>query len=272
MNNKKRVNDRFESDVDRELIDFEEEIGFMLDEFDVEYPSESQIMMTIDAIRPYVPVKQNKWKTAFEKVSGILKHSIKEVFYITPLFWIANILFLLIGLVVVILSEVSPYHVMLLLAPIPTLTGIIEVVKSKDTGMVELEMSLKFNFQELILSKMVIISGFNFLLHIAFIGSISAFYPNIWIWKMILYWITPFMVISAISLVMVARFMHAFTVTGALVSWILIGSFISQRNVMMTLEALPVGLYIILTVFAAVFAIIKIIQIYKRGITYEFNH
>jgi hypothetical protein len=161
---------------------------------------------------------------------------------------------------------------MLILAPFPILTGLFEVFKSRESGMAELEMSFKYSLQELILSRMFVIGGFNFLINLTFTMCISIFYPEIWLWKLVLYWVTPFTVITAIMLVVVTKFRHIYAVTAGLLVWISFGAFISQANMIEKIESIPVAFYILVIVFATIVVFTKLKRIYKRGITYEFNH
>ncbi|MDK7669161.1 hypothetical protein [Cytobacillus oceanisediminis] len=272
MKKREFENNYVEIDVDKELFELEQEVLIQLDKYDVEFPGESEIMMTVDAIRPFVPVKENIWKTSYEHLSVIVKHSAYEVFHFSPIFWITNSLLLVISLIAIFSVELNPYLAMLFLAPLPTIAGLVEVLRSKNNGMAELEMSLKFSWQELIISKMLVIGGFNLLINIIFTISISVLYPEIWIWKVTLYWLTPFTVISAVSLVIVSKFRQMHMVTGTLTIWVVISTLVSQTTIIEHIENLPATFYILVTAFASAFSIIKMIQIYKRGISYEFNH
>ncbi|WP_227938799.1 hypothetical protein [Alkalihalobacillus deserti] len=274
MSKKKMDKTEFEYDMDYdpELDELEREIGLLLDEYDVEYPSESEMMMTIDAIRPYVPVKESKWKNRFEGMSAIMKQSIIEFFYMSPIFWFSNSLFLLIGLSAVLLSEINPYVILLLLGPIPTITGLLEVIKRMNAGMAELEVTFKYSLQEIILSKMVVVGGFNLIINLFLTFSTSFFYQDVVIWKLMLYWITPFTVITAISFVIVSRFRHVYAVTAGLAVWIVFGSMISQSKLVERIESIPIVVHILVSLIAAIVVIIQLNRIYKRGVNYELNH
>lgn len=259
-------------DEDKEVDELVKELGFMLNEFDVEYPSESEMMMTIDAIRPYVPVKVNKWKITPGNIASILRHSYQEVFNISRLFWVLNSLFLFAGLVAVFAMDQNPYVIMMLVAPIPTLSGLLEVLKSRNAGMAELEMSLKFSLQEIILSKMLVVGGFNLIINMIFTFVISNFYHEIWIWKLMLYWITPFTLITAVSLVIVNRIRNSYSITAVLVSWIGIGMLLNQTQFVNKIESIPAPMFILITVSAVGIIIFQMKQMYVRGVTYELNH
>lgn len=269
---KRPLESKFDIDMDQELVEIEQEIEFMLDEYDVEFPSEEEMMMTIEAMRPYVPEKVNKWKTVYGRVESILQHSAREVFYITPLFWLLNGVFLLVSIGAVLLTEVNPYLVALVFAPLATITGLLEVLKSKNNGMAELELSLKYNLQELILSKLVIVGGFNLVLNVLLTACISVIYPEIWIGKMALYWITPFTVMSAVSLIVVASTRQSYVITGGLVIWLLMGILLGQSDTLEIIESLPAVFFIVVSVISVIYVVAKMNSIYKRGISYEFNH
>ncbi|MFS0861951.1 hypothetical protein [Fredinandcohnia sp. 179-A 10B2 NHS] len=269
---KRPIESKFDIEMDRELVELEQEIEFMLDEYDVEFPSEVEMMVTIEAMRPYVPKNENKWKNVYGRVETILQHSAREVFYITPLFWLLNGLFLVVCIGAVILTEADPYLVALLFAPLPTITGLLEVLKSKNNGMAELELSLKYNLEELILSKLVIIGGFNLVLNVVLTACISAIYPEIWIGKMALYWITPFTVISAVSLFVVTSTRQSYIFTGGIVVWISVGILVGQTDALEMIERLPSVIFIVVSVISMIYVVAKMNSIYKRGISYEFNH
>jgi hypothetical protein len=270
MSKNDRQTDKFE--IDDEILEWEQELGMSLDEFDVEFPSESEIMMTVDALRPHVPRKENKWETLVASVSTVMKHSTREVFYFSPLFWGLNLLFLLIGVTSTLFYEVDPYLIMLYVAPLPTFIGLIEVFKSGNTEMAELEMSFRFSLQEIILSRMVVVGAFNITLNILLTISFAVLIPEVMIGKLILYWATPFTIIAAIMLVVASKFRGAYTLTGGLVVWTAVAVFLAQQDVMERIETVSAVVYILVTVAATIFILIKMSRIYKRGISYEFNH
>ncbi|MFD1738402.1 hypothetical protein ACFSCX_17905 [Bacillus salitolerans] len=263
--NEWELDDDFEEDLERSLNKLE----FTLDDYDIEYPSETEIMKTIDTLRPYVPVKVNKWEHFKTYVSLIVKQSLTEVYYMSPLFWLTNVVFILIALSAVYLSKESPYTVIFFLAPIPTLTGLIEIFISRNRGMAEIEMSCKYNLQEVILSKMVVVGGLNLLVNIILTVIISLFIRDALVWELMLYWVTPFTVITSISLAVVTRFRQTYTITIGLILWIAMGSILSQVYIV---ERVPVLFYLIVTVLAVVAIVIQMKTILKRGISYEFNH
>ncbi|WP_010283166.1 hypothetical protein [Bacillus timonensis] len=268
MSKNEKQNDSFDDDI----FQLEPEIGMFLDEYDVEFPSEAEIMMSIEAMRPYVPSKEKKWEAFVAGVSTVLRHSTREVFYFSSLFWGLNVLFLLLGVSSALIYEIDPYLIMLYVAPLPTIIGLIEVFRSSNTEMAELEMSFKFSLQEIILSRMVVVGTFNIALNVLLTISFAILLPEVMIGKLILYWATPFTMIAAIMLVVASRFRRAYSLTGGLILWTGAVIAISQQEVIERIETISVLGYILVTIAAAIFIIVKMMNIYKRGISYEINN
>jgi hypothetical protein len=271
MKNRK-LHHTFDNEMDKCIDDFEQEIGIYLDEYDVEYPAEDRIMMTIDAMKPYVPVRKSRWNTAVKGMAAITKQAYQEVFYMSSLFWIANGLLIAAALTGVLFMEVNPYAMIMMLAPIPTITGLIEVLKSRNAGMAELEMSFKYNFQEIILSKMMVVGGFNLVINLLLTVSLGIFQQQIMIPKLLLYWVTPFTFISALSLLFVSRYRQVYAITAGIVIWLAMSSFLSQPKIIEKIEQIPIELFVAAIAAALLTCMFQAIHIYKRGVSFEVNH
>ncbi|WP_404459820.1 hypothetical protein [Sutcliffiella horikoshii] len=268
---KNEFEDKFreDDDFDWELLELENEVFSSLKEYDVEFPSEDEMMSTIEAIRPHVPKKQRMFKPLVD----LVKHSGQEFFRISPLFWGANGLLVLISLIAFFtVEELDPYFTIMILAPLPTIAGVLELMRSKNSGMLELELSLKYSWQELLLSRMVVIGGFNVLVNFAFTMVLSFVVADVWFGKMTLYWLTPFTLLMAVSLVIVSRFRRFHIVTVALVSWIGLGMVMSQTELFERLGEVPLYAFVLVIIAASIFSLCKMMWIYKRGISYELNH
>ncbi|EDL66544.1 hypothetical protein [Bacillus sp. SG-1] len=257
---------------DLELEELEKELGFRLDDYDVEYPSEAEMMRTIEAVRPFVPVKENRWKSIAETSIPIFKNAYQEIFYFSPLFWILNSLFLVICMYAVFIADQDPYVTLMLFAPLPTITGLFEILKSRLTGMAELELSFKFNLQEIILSKMIIIGTFNIGINMMAMAVLSIFTPNVWAGKLLLYWMTPFTVITLISFLLANRLRNMHAVTATLVVWLGTGVFLSSEEVSGKMESIPAGVYLLIIITAIILIFMQAGRLYKRGVNYELNH
>ncbi|WP_226681910.1 hypothetical protein [Sutcliffiella horikoshii] len=260
---------REDDDFDLELLELENEVFGNLKEYDVEFPSEEEMMSTIEAIRPHVPKRTN----VFQPLVDLLKHSGQEIFRISPLFWGLNGLLVLVSLVAFFtVEQLDPYFTIMILAPLPTIAGVLELMRSKNSGMLELELSLKYSWQELLLSRMLVIGGFNVLVNIAFTVVLSFVVADVWFAKMTLYWLTPFTILMAVWLLIVSRFRRFHIVTVALVSWVGVGMVMSQTKLFERISDVPLYVFVLVIVAASIFSLGKVMWIYKRGISYELNH
>ncbi|BCB04036.1 hypothetical protein [Bacillus sp. KH172YL63] len=265
-----RKND--DTQLELELEELEKELGFKLDDYDVEYPSEAEMMRTIEMIKPYVPEKEDRWKTYTENILAFMKYSFQGIFYFSPLFWIVNSLFLAICSFSVLMADQDPYVTLMLLAPLPTMTGLFEILKSRFTGMEELELSFRFSLQELILSKMLIIGVFNVGINLVAMVILSIFAGDVWAGKMLLYWMTPFTVITGISFLFVNRARHMHAVTATLVVWLGIGVFLSNEEVIDKVESISAAVYVLVIIAAFGLVTLQAARFYKRSADYELNH
>ncbi|GAA0615303.1 hypothetical protein GCM10009001_35750 [Virgibacillus siamensis] len=260
--------------LDKELLEQERRLAGLLDEYDVEFPSDLEMENTIDAIRPYVPIKKRKTLLLYEKMIPLLQRSGHEFINISLLFWVSNTLFYIVGLLVIFLEGVNPYLTAMFLAPIPLIFGLIEVLKSRNEGMAELEMTMKHSLQEIVLSKMVIVGGFNLILNVLFTLILPLFTDGIWLWKLILYWMTPFTVVSAFSFLITSKLRNSYAATSvSMVIWVIIsfGVIISQQT-NNWLDDIHVFYYIALNISAVTVLIVQIYRFSKRSVSFEFNN
>ncbi|PYI57361.1 hypothetical protein [Paenibacillus flagellatus] len=275
MSSEKRRSVRayYDPDADRELDELLRRSEDALDEYDVEYPDEADMMRTIDALRPYVPAKESlRQSAASSPLSSLWKRALHEMAYMSAAFWVPNALLFLIGLAAVFAAELNPYAVMLLLAPIPTVSGLWEVWKSGYKGMAELEMSFKYSLQEIVLAKMIGIGAFNLAMNIVLTCGFTFIVPGVWLWKLILYWITPFAVIAAVSFTAASRFRRGYAVTAGLSAWVATGGLLGQTRFVERLESVPPAVYAAIALLAAIVLAVQINRMYKGGVAYEVDY
>jgi|GEM_PF-3141613 len=249
---------------DDELIELDKEFQqFKLEDFTVEYPSDEAIARTIDAMRPYVAEPDSKRSKRF--IPWKL-----HILQIQPAFWMANLLFFCLGLLLWRFWEDDPYKIMLLLSPVPFFLGLLELFRGRNEGLLELEISCKYSAQQLLLRKLLAISIYNVLLCLALIGVFCIFGEPLLFSKLIIYWAAPFVVAVSIGLAVANRIRNVLSVPTALVIWIFIAmTFITnierkerygQASELPYLAGLAAAL-------AIVFIVIQIKRL-KKGFTY----
>ncbi|MDQ0115770.1 hypothetical protein [Paenibacillus harenae] len=236
-----------------ELDELDQELKMLLDDYSVEYPSEDAIVRTIDTLRPYVmhPDRRQTNRTPLP-----LKRDLFTILHIRPGFWLVNALIFLAGLYIWGYKNGDPYIILMLLAPVPFLIGLLEIFRGRDEGLMEMEMSCKYSAQQLLLAKMVVIGGYNVLLSTLLIAAFGLFGEPIVLTKLLMYWITPFTVVSSIGFGVACRMRGALSTPIMLTLWLFgIALFLSSDELLNVMNELHPSLYAALSALAiAVFA------------------
>lgn len=130
-----------------------------LEQYVVEKVAEEEIEETIEVLREYMP-SRNKQKGSI--ALQILKN---EMTYINPWYYIVAISFAMVGISMMKYQRLSPYNVMLIIAPVTLILGIVEMLRRSNPEILELEMSYKYSYRELVLCRLfwvgIVSIGFN---------------------------------------------------------------------------------------------------------------
>lgn len=206
-----------------------EKIERELKELTVDYPSEDKINQTIFALYEHVPERKRTLSDFVDQIKELVILSGKELVHISPYFWIVNLLFLFLGIVSTFTFHSDPYMTLFILSPLPFLAGLLEIFKSRDQGMAELEATLKYTVQQLIFSRMFIVSGFNLIVNVIII---TWFYLSMDVVfqtsHLLIYWIMPLNSISALGLFITVRYRGAIASPILVSTWLIFGCFITQ--------------------------------------------
>ena len=265
-----KANERnHDEEFEQALTKIERDSGITLQDFDVEYPGENEIARTIAAMHPFVPF--HKKKTLKESLTPLFLLSAHQLNYMSNFFWLSNLIFYALCFSGMVLLNINPYMVITIIAPLPIMTGLLEIAKSRNKGMAELEASLKYNLQEIILAKFVVVGVFNIILNLMATIIVSSFLVEVVIWELILCWMTPFTAASAITLILIRKIRNPSLITVSLVLWIAFVVFLSEANLFERLEAFPVAFHIIICIVGASICILRFARLSQGGWSYEFN-
>lgn len=206
-----------------------EKIADELEAFTVDYPSDEEIDQTILTLHKHVPEKNMPMRDFVGKIRELLFLAGKEFFAISALFWTANIILLLFGIISTTLFNADPYMTLFILTPIPFLTGLLEIFKSRDQGMAELEASFKYSMQQLIFSRMLIVSAFNLILNAILITWLYAAVDLMFqLSQLFVYWMMPLTMLSALGLLLTTKYKGTITSPVLVATWLVTGFLIAQ--------------------------------------------
>jgi hypothetical protein len=246
------------------------ELLITMEKYAVKLPSNEEITLTIDKLKEFVPAKESKIP-ASPRIFEILSRAFNEISFMSNNYWIASSGLFLAGFFVIllnggfILNGNNPYKLAILLSPIPFVLGILEVFKGREEGMLELELSFKTSISEILMSRLVIVSIYNILLNSVLSGILIFFDKGIVFWRITLMWLTPFTLISALSLLIVLKIRGSYVVTIFTAAWmILIMSVLSQEKIMSKIMAIDLAVYVVSTMVGVVLLCIQIIRLRNR--------
>ncbi len=193
----------FENMLEEELLDIEN----FLDSYVVKKVDEDKIDLTIEVLREYMPEVKNE--NIVEKNSTYLLNKIKsnvELFKIqfklfNKLYIIASLLLTLGGVIGGVRYNLNPYVAIYTISPIPVILGLVEVLRGKEDGVWELELSFKYSFREIVFAKLIIIGITSIVISLAMSFILANTYSQVNLLKLINTSLIPICFISIVSLV-----------------------------------------------------------------------
>lgn len=181
--------------------DFSENLKRELDQFTVDFPSEEQIDLTIANLHNHVEHKVHPLEKLYFTWKDVFSLAYRELVFISPMFWILNLIFLFFGIANISFFGFSLYMTLFLMAPLPLIVGFIELLKSKDSNLLELESTTKFSWEHIVYSKLFIISLMHLIIISSLIGWSSAVLQmTLTISQLLQYWILPTLIFTSVGL------------------------------------------------------------------------
>lgn len=241
-----------------EFID--DEIESFLDNYVIEKVSEEEINETIDVLRAYVPRK--KESTLMKKIFKLLRN---EVGFITPVYWIIGAIALVVGVGAAFNKDISPYMTMWAMAPVPVLLGLLEILRKNNEKVIELEMSFKYSFREIILCRLFIIGVLSIVFNITLSLFIKSYFTAVTWASVLSAWVIPYTTITAISLVVATRIRNESVIIAITALWLGF-SILSAGRINVWIENLKVIQSLIMSIGGAAFMSISYSYFYKKKI------
>jgi hypothetical protein len=248
-----------------DIEQLEKELEKSFQAFDVELPSELEMMQTIKVLRQYVPKEEKK----IDKIRKILSHTTREISYFSKLFWVCNMAMSIAIALITFLYQVDPYLMMLIVAPIPMLFGVVEIAKRTNKGMLELELSFTYSLHEILLARMVIVGCLNIVINLCLTIVFLLLRQEVNVLQLMLYWLTPFTVIAAILLWIFSKAKPIISIISSIVIWSCFIVTISIEDIREELEMINGLFYIAIIVIASIYIAWKMKNMYERNWTYE---
>jgi len=213
--------EKFEELLEADLTDIED----FLDSYVVSKVDEEKIDLTIDVLKSHMP----KEEVQHVKVQGYLLDRIKENIslvkfqfsLISKVYFIASLLLILLGTITTIRLNLSIYLSASIIAPIPILIGVFEIIKGREENVWELELSYKYSLREIVFSRLIIINVVSVLISIVMSLILNNAYTQINLLKMISIWLIPIFLVGSVSLIVTSFYRGINSIALCISIWIL---------------------------------------------------
>lgn len=255
--------EQFEELLEEDFLDIED----FLDSYVVREVEKERVESTIDILKTYMPKEEVKVIKYKETFSERIKNNIELVKFqlglISKVYFVASLLLILVGTITTIKLNLSIYLSAAIIAPIPILLGIFEIIKGRDENVWELELSYKYSLREIIFSRLIIINSVSILISISMSVILNNTYSGINLLKMISIWLIPIFLIGSISLIISSFYRSINSIALCLAIWILGAMSISMYEKIADITY--INTFIVLGI-SVVFALVSMKLFYNKSI------
>lgn len=255
--------EQFENLLEEDLLDIED----FLNSYVVNKVDEQKIDSTIDILKSYMPKVEEQELKNHSRILESIKNNIELIKFqfslISKVYFIASLLLMLVGTITIIKLNLSIYLSASIIAPIPILLGIFEIIKGRDENVWELELSYKYSLREIILSRLIIINVISILISITMSIILNNTYLEINLLEMISIWLIPIFLVGSISLIITSLYKSINSIALCISIWILGVMSISIYGKIADIS--NINMFMVLGI-STIFAVISTRVFYKKCI------
>ena len=240
--------------------EFDKDIEGFLQSYIVPKASEEEVQDTVEKLRQYMP-KEKKKSIIFMMIKN-------QVTYINKFYFLASLSLILIALFLPSNDELSYYKYLICSSPISILLGLFELIKSREEKMWELEKSFKYNYNQIVLSRLIIISSFSIIVNLTLCGIFTNNASTEILLKLMTTWIAPFSLVASISFLIVSRLPGNNSIIICICAWIIALAF-AQKFLLRFVESAGVLSLIVAIAISSLVFLCCAHVFYKRTINLE---
>lgn len=190
----------FEENGDEVDVD---ELSRTLNKFTVDFPPEHVIQSTIDQAVARVP--QPPMVTTVPLFKHIFEMLSIQTEYVAKWFWLVSAVMFLVGYLIIANGVYNPYKIIFIMSPLPFVLGILELFRSVDSGMAQIELTCKASLSQTFMARLTVLGIYNIVLNSAMSVGLS-WLVGMDLWRVVLFWFVPFTWISAVTLYLSTKF------------------------------------------------------------------
>lgn len=264
------INDyEFENLLEEDLLDIEN----FLDSYVVKKVDEEKVDLTIEKLRNYMPQSTsedlvvNKNTYLINKIKTNIELMKIQFMVFNKMYIIVSLILTLGGLIGTIKYNLNPYVYSYTISPIPVLLGFVEILRGKEEGVWELELSYKFSFREIVFAKLIMIgiTSISISLFISFI--LSNTYSEVNLLKLINTSLIPICFISTVSLLAASIYRSMNSIALSTGIWIICSNMVDSNTFKNIANVSNLKLFAIVAILG-VLTIISLKVFYKKSINF----
>lgn len=272
INNMKcdNINDyEFENLLEEDLLDIES----FLDNYIVKKVDEEKIDLTIETLRGYMPKKAGEWLIASKKncILNKIKANVEilkmQFILFNKMYIIASLILTLGALIGTMKYNLNPYLSSYTISPIPILLGLVEVLRGKEEGVWELELSYRYSFREIVFAKLTIIGitsiGISFLMSFILANT----YSEVNLLKIINTSLIPICFISIVSLITASIYRSMNSIALSAGVWIICSNMVDSNTFKNIANVSNLKLFLIVVILGILTGI-SLKVFYKKSIRF----
>jgi hypothetical protein len=227
--------------------------------YEVKYPDEAEIGRTIEVVRSNMK-KQEKQGL----IPDILRLALSDVSLISPFYWMTSLAIYIAGALLLLWVQ-TPLLILFLLSPVPFMLGMMEIFRSRDEHMLELEQSCKFNAVSVIFSRLFIIGIYSIVLNTVYSFWLSLLNETLGLFQLTIYWLTPFTVVCGITLMAASNMKGSSSAAYLLPFWgVICFSTQYDSRIQDLISAANVALYVLMLALGIAFTAYQIHRLHKN--------
>jgi hypothetical protein len=207
---------------------FDDDLDYILQQYHVLYPDESEINRTIEALRPYVPSK--KRAAHFANLKNLLYRTAVCMNFTSVSFWVISAVIYAIGLILTVNTPIEAYKTVFILAPLPFVFSLLEVFRGREEGVLELELSCRISPQEIVVSRIWVAGAYNTILNIGLSLAILSLRPAVIFGKITFFWLLPMLLTGGAALWLCSRIKSIYAVPATLSLWFVCAAVVSLEE------------------------------------------
>lgn len=264
------INDyEFENLLEEYLLDIEN----FLDSYVVKKADEEKIDLTIETLRNYMPKNSsenlvvNKNIYLLNKIRTNIELMKIQFMLFNKIYIIASLILTLGGLIGAIKYNLNPYVFSYTIAPIPVLLGLVEILRGKEEGVWELELSYKYSFREIIFAKLTIIGITSIAISLFMSFILANTYSEVNLLKLINTSLIPICFISIVSLVTASIYRSMNSIALSTGIWIICSNMVDS-NIFKNIANVSNLKLFTMVVILGILTIVSLRLFYKKSINF----